>query len=32
MVTADGKLLRSLKDTRYASLALPLGGTGSLIR
>ena len=32
VVTADGKLLRSFKDARYASPALPLGGTGSPIR
>ena len=32
MVTADGKLLKSLKYTRYASLAVPLEGVGSLLR
>ncbi len=32
MVTADGKLLRTLDGTRYASLARPLEGVGSLIQ
>lgn len=31
MVTADGKLLRALDGTRYASLARPLDGVGSLL-
>lgn len=32
MVTADGKLLRTLKSTRYASLARPLEQIGNLLR
>ena len=32
MVTADGKLLRTLDGTRYASLARPLEGVGSLLQ
>jgi predicted nucleic acid-binding protein len=32
MVTADGKLLRALKSTRYASLARPLEQIGNLLR
>ena len=32
MVTADGKLLRALKGTRYASLASSLEQLGSLLR
>ena len=32
MVTADGKLLKSLENTGYASLAVPLEGVGSLLR
>ena len=31
MVTADGKLLRALKSTRYASLARPLERIGDLL-
>lgn len=32
MVTADGKLLKALEGTRYASLASPLEMVGSLLR
>jgi predicted nucleic acid-binding protein len=32
MVTADCKLLKSLEDTPYASLAVPLEGVGSLLQ
>lgn len=32
VVTADGKLLRALDGTRYASLARPLDGVGSLLQ
>ena len=32
MVTADGKLLRALKSTRYASLARPLERIGDLLQ
>lgn len=31
MVSADGKLLRALKGTRYASLARPLEQIGNLL-
>ncbi len=32
VVTADGKLPRALDGTRYASLARPLEGVGSLLQ